>query len=114
MFGCSKNRRALWVSGLLLLLVATALHTFEHWEIATHTDCISHGSESKNSAIPDHASTESGGRHDHGCGAHDHSAADLSNALVLQVHPSIQTFAMLGLAAPLSPRGEIDLPPRLI
>ena len=114
MFGRSNKPRDLWLAGFLFLLAATALHAFEHWEISTHSECISHSSDSKNSALPDHDSTHTGGHHDHGCGSHDHSAAVMDALSSLQIHPSIQTLSLSIVTATPAPGEEIEIPPRLI
>jgi hypothetical protein len=103
-------RSGLRLGGYFLLLVATAVHAFEHWEISTQSDCISH---SETTAIPDDIAGESGSRHDHGCGSHDHSVAVLNQPIILNIHPPIHAHSDGFLTDLRSSSDEIDLPPRV-
>lgn len=98
--------RALWLVGLALLAVAQGVHAYEHWEIATHAQCVAH-----NHGSSDH--DEGGPQHDHGCTSHDHAPALSGAAFVLTVAESVALLFAEFPGAPAALPTSIDQPPRL-
>jgi hypothetical protein len=102
----TRRLRILWLAGLALLAVAHATHAFEHWEIATHVDCVAH-------AHADSDAEDSGSRHDHGCASHDHAPALMDGMFLLTFAETIAVVSPVFLAAPAPRASSIDHPPQL-
>ena len=101
-----RRFRIFWLAGLALLAVAHATHAFEHWEIATHADCVAH-------AHADSDAEDSGSHHDHGCASHDHAPALMDSMFLLTFAETIAVVSPVFLAAPAPRASSIDHPPQL-
>lgn len=100
------RRRRLWLLGLVALALAQVTHLYEHWEIASHKDCVAHtqGEGDRH---------DGGSRHDHGCNSHDHAPAVLAGILVLTPAETVDFILPVHPAPPPVRAAAIDHPPQL-
>lgn len=89
-----------------MLAAAHAVHTYEHWEIAAHQDCVAH-------THTDGDHHEGGPRHDHGCTSHDHAPALAGGIFALTFTETVATVPGDYATSALPRTTSIDHPPQL-
>jgi len=99
-------RSKLWLLAGAFLALAQATHFYEHWEIASHKDCVAHADSGGER-------DDGGSRHDHGCNSHDHAPAVLAGHLALTRSETVHVSMPVYPAPPCSRASSIDHPPQL-
>jgi hypothetical protein len=96
----------LWLIAFGLLAISYGVHAFEHWEVASHKECVAHTQD-------DGGGHDGDGRHDHGCNSHDHAPAVLAGILVLTRAETADFVVPVHSTPPAARAASIDHPPQL-